>query len=101
MLASGRGAPVPVDLIVDVVAAGCAAAGLCVHRIVEREALDLAADHLGVTPAALKTRMQRMGSALGPPWNEDIKLAVLAAEYMDAAKQPLITTVSVPMTTTW
>jgi hypothetical protein len=27
----------------------------------------------------LKTRLQAMGAALGPPWSEDQKLAMLAA----------------------
>jgi hypothetical protein len=63
----------------DVVAAGCEVCGLTVHRLVERELAALVADRLETTPAGLKSRLQSMGLALGPPWNEDIKLAVLAA----------------------
>ena len=59
--------------------AGCAACGLTVHRPAERELPALVADHLETTETGVKSRLQAMGKALGPPWNEDTKLAVLAA----------------------
>ncbi len=63
----------------DVVAAACAELGLEVQQPVERELAALACDHLGWDRAALNSRLKAMGSALGPPWSEDQRLAVLAA----------------------
>jgi hypothetical protein len=67
------------ELYRDIVADACAAVGLKVARVIERELFPLAADHIGTSEAVLKTRLQAMGAALGPPWSEDQKLAVLAA----------------------
>ena len=67
------------DFYRDVVASGCEAAGLEVHRVVERELPALACDLLGVTPPSLEARLKAMGATLGPPWSEDYKLATLAA----------------------
>ena len=63
----------------DVVAQGCAALGLEVHRVVERELPALVADLLGVKEPALAARLKDMGAALGPPWSEDYRLATQAA----------------------
>jgi hypothetical protein len=63
----------------DVVAAACAAQGLEVRRPVERELIPLACDRLGVAKPALEARLKAMGAALGPPWSEDQRLAMLAA----------------------
>jgi hypothetical protein len=63
----------------DAVAAACAAAGLQVRRVVERELPALAGDMLGLGPPALTARLKAMGASLGPPWSEDQKLATLAA----------------------
>ena len=67
------------DFARDAVAAGCAAAGLAVRRVVERELPALTADRLGVGPPELAARLKAMGATLGPPWSEDYKLAVQAA----------------------
>lgn len=67
------------DLCRQVVADGCAAAGLEVRRVVERELADLVADRLGVTASDVGVRLKSMGAALGPPWNADYRLASLAA----------------------
>jgi hypothetical protein len=67
------------ELYRDIVADACAGLGLTVHRVVERELFALAADRIGTSEAVLKTRLQAMGAALGPPWSEDQKLAMLAA----------------------
>jgi hypothetical protein len=63
----------------DVVAEGCRAVGLEVHRVVERDASGLVAARLHIDAAALEARMKEMGAALGPPWNEDFRLATQAA----------------------
>jgi len=67
------------ELYRDIVADSCAAVGLIVHRVIERELFPLASDRVGTSEAVLKSRLQAMGAALGPPWSEDQKLAVLAA----------------------
>ena len=67
------------ELYRDIVADACAGLGLKVHRVIERELFPLAADRIGTSEAVLRTRLQAMGAALGPPWSEDQKLAVLAA----------------------
>jgi hypothetical protein len=63
----------------DAIAEACRAAGLAVHREVERELPALAADLLGVGPPQLTARLKAMGATLGPPWSEDFKLCVMAA----------------------
>ncbi len=63
----------------DVVASGCAGAGLEVRRVVERELPALVCDLIDIKPAELEVRLKAMGAALGPPWNEDFKLATQAA----------------------
>jgi hypothetical protein len=77
------------ELYRDIVADACAGLGLKLYRVVERELFALASDRIGTSEAALKTRLQAMGAALGPPWSEDQKLATLAAllhvESEDAA----------------
>jgi hypothetical protein len=70
----------------DVVAQGCAALGLEVHRVVERELPALVADLLGVKELALAARLKDMGAALGPPWSEDYRLATQAAWLHLAAR---------------
>jgi hypothetical protein len=67
------------DFYRGVVAAACAALGLEVRRVVERElAGDVCRRHAFPAPL-LETRMKALGAALGPPWSEDQKLATLAA----------------------
>jgi len=63
----------------DVVAAACAQLGLEVRRPVERELIPLACDRLGVGKPELEAQLKAMGAALGPPWSEDQRLAMLAA----------------------
>ena len=63
----------------DVVAQGCRAAGLEVHRVVERDVSALLSGCLHIDAAALEARIRQMGAALGPPWNEDYRLATQAA----------------------
>jgi len=67
------------ELYRDIVADACAGLGLKVHRVVERELFALASDRVGTSKAVLKMRLQAIGAALGPPWSEDQKLAMLAA----------------------
>ena len=59
----------------DAVAAACAAVGLRVHRVAERDLPSA----LGVDAAALEARLHALGATLGPPWNEDYRLATQAA----------------------
>ncbi|MFI4936474.1 MAG: hypothetical protein ACHP7N_17840 [Caulobacterales bacterium] len=63
----------------DVVAAACAQLGLEVRRPVERELPTLVCDKLGVAPTRLQAVLKEMGAALGPPWSEDQRLAMMAA----------------------
>jgi hypothetical protein len=63
----------------DIVAAACIDVGLEVRRPVEGELAALACDHLGLNRTALDAKLKQMGSALGPPWSEDQRLAALAA----------------------
>jgi hypothetical protein len=63
----------------DAVAAACGALGLEVRRPIERELTALACDMLHIDRPALDGRLKAMGVALGPPWSEDQRLAMLAA----------------------
>ncbi|HVN00445.1 MAG TPA: hypothetical protein VMT68_09535 [Caulobacteraceae bacterium] len=63
----------------DVVASACVALGLEVRRPVERELIPLACDGLEIDRPALEAQLKAMGAALGPPWSEDQRLAMLAA----------------------
>ncbi|MDP3854424.1 hypothetical protein [Phenylobacterium sp.] len=63
----------------DVVAAGCTALGLQVHRVVERDLPRLVCDLVGVDEPALEARLKEIGASLGPPWSEDYRLATQAA----------------------
>lgn len=63
----------------DAVAAACEAVGLRVHRVVERDLPSALGRELGVDAAALEARLHALGATLGPPWNEDYRLATQAA----------------------
>ena len=63
----------------DAVAAACASLELVVARPVERELPALVCDRLGLARPALDARLREIGARLGPPWSEDVRLAVLAA----------------------
>lgn len=63
----------------DVVAEACKAAGLAVHRVVERELPALVCDLIEVSKPSLDARLKAIGAAIGPPWSEDYRLAAEAA----------------------
>jgi hypothetical protein len=63
----------------DAVARACAAAGIPVARVKEREVADWTAARLNLTDAGLRERLAAFGKALGPPWTADEKLATMAA----------------------
>ena len=63
----------------DAVAAACDALGLRVHRVAERDLPSALGKALGVDAAALDARLRALGATLGPPWNEDYRLATQAA----------------------
>jgi hypothetical protein len=63
----------------DVVAEACRELGLEVVRTLERDLPEAAAAILDVEPAALAARLTDLAAGLGPPWNEDYRLAALAA----------------------
>jgi len=63
----------------DVVAQACAALGLEVHRVAERDMARQVRALLQVDDAALETQLKAIGAALGPPWSEDYRLATEAA----------------------
>jgi len=74
----------------DVIADACAAAGLGVHRVIERELAALTGDLLGLDPGAVAARLKAMGATLGPPWSADYKLAVQAAWLHLPAREPAL-----------
>jgi hypothetical protein len=57
----------------------CAACGLPLDGIREKELFAVASKTLRVQPAALKHRVAALGKALGPPWSQDEKFAALGA----------------------
>lgn len=59
--------------------AGCAARGLPVTRIRQRELLALAAAELRRSPEELRTQVARLGREIGAPWGADQKGAALLA----------------------
>jgi hypothetical protein len=63
----------------DVLADACKDSGLEVYRTPERDLWSVTARTLRIQDGLLKERIQEMGIAAGPPWNEDQKLATLAA----------------------
>ena len=63
----------------DVVADACAALGLEVHRVAERDMPRLVCSLLHVDAPTLDARLKAIGQALGPPWSEDYRLATEAA----------------------
>jgi len=63
----------------DVVAQACAALGLQVLRVAERDMPRQVCALLHIDDAALVTQLKAIGAALGPPWSEDYRLATEAA----------------------
>lgn len=57
----------------------CDQLGIPVCRIRERELLDRAAKEFKLGRLKVKTRLNQLGRALGPPWSQDQKSAALAA----------------------
>lgn len=57
----------------------CAACGLPVVGIKERDLLDQAAARLCMSTADLLRRAAEMGKGVGPPWRQDEKLSAIAA----------------------
>jgi len=52
---------------------------LPVVGVKDRELFDRGAAELGITPEALRQRIDEMGRSLGPPWTQDQKYAAVAA----------------------
>ncbi|WP_156400340.1 hypothetical protein [Caulobacter sp. Root655] len=72
----------------EVVASACGGLGLEVRRVVERHLPGLLGKTLRIDGATLEARLKAMGAALGPPWNEDYRLATQAAWlHLDAAAE--------------
>ena len=67
------------DFYREAVATACAAQGLEVVRIAERDLGERVCERLGAEPECLDDRLEAMGAELGPPWSEDQRRAVLAA----------------------
>jgi hypothetical protein len=63
----------------DAVAAACEILGLPVHRVAERDLPLALGKTLGVDAATVDARLHVLGATLGPPWNEDYRLATQAA----------------------
>lgn len=63
----------------DVVAGACETVGLTVERAPEKAMPGLVCKRLGIDAEDLDDRMKAMGAKLGAPWNEDYRLATLAA----------------------
>ncbi len=62
----------------DAVAAACAAAGIAVRRIRERD-MEAELHNLPVPAAAAKVQLAEFGKKLGSPWTADEKLSALGA----------------------
>ena len=67
------------DFYRDVVASACAAVGLEVRRVIERDLPVLAGALSPGHEPSPEARLKAMGAVLGPPWSEDYRLATLAA----------------------
>jgi hypothetical protein len=63
----------------EALAAGCAAQGLPVIRIRQRDLAAVAAAELGGSPEELRTRVAQLGRDVGSPWGADQKGAALIA----------------------
>ena len=63
----------------DAVATACEAVGLRVHRMAERDLPSALGKALDLGAVALDARLRTLGAPLGPPWNEDYRLATQAA----------------------
>jgi len=61
------------------VAHACYVLNLPLARVREKEVMDIAAQAIGVTPAAITNKIAALGKQIGPPWSADQKLAALAA----------------------
>lgn len=70
----------------NAVAKACEAQGLEVRRVSEKTLMRLGCEVLAIGEGELKTRLVELGSRLGPPWNEDCRIAALLAWLqLDAA----------------
>ena len=68
----------------DAVAGACAALGIAVRRVRERD-LESECGVLPTSGDAVRTRLRAMGDAAGPPWTADEKMSARAAWLMLAA----------------
>ena len=68
----------------DAVDAACAATGVTVRRVRERD-MEAELQNLPISPAAAKEKLAEFGKKLGPPWTTDEKLSALGAWLMLAA----------------
>ncbi len=76
------------DFYRDVVASACAGLELEVHRVGEHDLPGLLGEALRIDDAMLEARLKAMGAALGPPWNQDYRLAAQAAWIHLATTKP-------------
>jgi hypothetical protein len=76
------------ELYREVLVHACAACGLPVTGVPERDLHDRAAAVLGVPVPDLRRRVAELGRACGPPWAQDQKSAALAAWLALAAALP-------------
>lgn len=63
----------------DALRAACAAHGMTIVELDEKSLLESARSALGLTAAAIETRVKELGAAAGRPWRKEQKLACLAA----------------------
>jgi hypothetical protein len=63
----------------DIVAGACESVGLQVERTAERDMPQRVRDRLAIDQPTLDARLKTLGAPLGPPWNQDYRLATLAA----------------------
>jgi hypothetical protein len=66
----------------NLIASACSGLGLEVHRLVEREISNRLRDRLGSGSGPIADRLHAIGAAIGPPWNEDFRLAAQAAWWL-------------------
>jgi hypothetical protein len=78
------------ELFRESLGAACGVCDVPVEGIREKELFAAASSKaLGVQPAALNRRITALGKALGPPWSQDEKFAVLAA-WLTLARQAVL-----------
>ncbi|MEX2238265.1 MAG: hypothetical protein WEB00_12105 [Dehalococcoidia bacterium] len=70
------------------IADACSDAGLAVVHIPPKQAMEEAAEQLGLPETELSAALERIGREAGPPWQQDQRLASLVAVVAAAQRSP-------------